>query len=137
MALLLSLVLSGTPASCDALWPSVWKAYAARELKGAPPPFFRQFPDAVARIGRQWVVECQAFDAPTLACARGEWLEAEIAELREQLKKDKTPPAEREGLLDRYRAQWSVLDCKQVNRAIDRAAEKVARLLLDAGVPAP
>ncbi len=46
---------------------------------------------------------------------------------------EKTPPTEREALLSRYRAQWIVLDCKQVDRAIDRAAENVARERLDAG----
>ncbi len=50
---------------------------------------------------------------------------------------EKTPPPEREALLSRYRAQWIVLDCKQVDRAIDRAidraAENVARERLDAG----
>lgn len=136
MALLLSLMLSAAPLSCDQLWPGVWKAWQAREVKGELPPFFRQFPNAVERIGQKWVAECQAFDANTLACARGEQLEAEIVQLRKQLAKEKLEPAEREALLAKYRREWSVLDCKQVNRAIDRAAENVARESLDAGVPA-
>ena len=136
MSLLLSLLVTATPLSCEQLWPNVWKAYAARELKGELPPFFKQFPNAVERIGRQWVIECKAFEASTLSCARGELLEAEIVQLRKQLEKEKTPPAEREALLTKYRAQWIVLDCKPVDRVIDRAAENVARELLDAGVPA-
>lgn len=136
MSLMLSLVLSAAPLSCDQLWPGVWKAWFAREVKGELPPFFRQFPNAVERIGQKWIVECKAFDANTLACARGELLEAEIVELRKKLEKEKMDPAEREALLSRYRREWSVLDCHQVNRAIDRAAENVARESLDAGVPA-
>lgn len=135
MTLLLSLLVTATPLSCEQLWPNVWKAYAARELKGELPPFFKQFPNAVERIGQKWVIECKAFEADTLSCARGEFLEAEIAQLRKQLEKEKMPIDEREVLLGRYRAQWSVLDCKKVDRAIDRAAENVARELLDAGVP--
>lgn len=135
MSLLLWLLVSATPVPCEQLWPTVWKAYAARELKGELPPFFKQFPNAVERIGAKWVIECKAFDVETLSCARGEQLEAEIVVLRKQLEKEKTPPAEREALLNRYRQEWSVLDCKQVDRAIDRAAESAARELLDAGVP--
>jgi hypothetical protein len=136
MSLLLALLVTASPRSCEELWPDVWKAYAARELKGAPPPFFRQFPNAIERIGQQWVAECKTFDAEALACARAERLEAEVGLLRKQLEREKTPAPEREALLQRYRAQWSVLDCKTVDRALDRAAENVARELLDAGVPA-
>lgn len=136
MSLVLSLVLSAAPLSCEQLWPEVWKAWSARELKGELPPFFRKYPDAIERIGQRWVVECKAFDASTLACARGELLEAELVLLRKRLEEEKVDPARREALLSKYRAGWSVLDCKQVNRAIDRAAENVARELLDAGVPA-
>lgn len=135
MSLMLSLVLSAAPLSCDQLWPGVWKAWLAREGKGELPPFFRRFPNAIERIGQKWVTECKAFDPNTLACARGEQLESEIVQLRQQLEKEKMDPAEREALLSKYRAEWSVLDCKQVNRAIDRAAEKVARESLDAGIP--
>lgn len=134
MSLILSLVLSAAPLSCEQLWPAVWKAWAAREVKGELPPFFRRFPNAVERIGQKWVVECKAFDATTLACARAELLEAEIVQLRKQLEKEKVDPVEREAMLTKYRNEWSVLDCKQVNRAIDRAAENVAREVLDAGV---
>lgn len=130
---MLSVMLAAAPLSCEHLWPNVWKAYVAREVKGELPPFFRQFPNAVERIGQQWVTECQGFDASALACARGEQLEAEIVTLRKQLEQEKLPVDEREALLARYRKEWSVLDCKQVNRAIDRAAEKVARDVLDAG----
>ncbi|MBL8921111.1 MAG: hypothetical protein JNJ54_19770 [Myxococcaceae bacterium] len=135
MSLLLSLIVTAAPLSCEQLWPAVWKAYAARELKGELPPFFRQFPNAIERIGQKWVIECKAFEAGALSCARAELLEAELVQLRKQLEREKTPPAEREALLERYRAQWSVLDCKAVDREIDRAAENVARELLDAGVP--
>ena len=135
MSLMLSLVLSAAPLSCDQLWPGVWKAWLAREVKGELPPFFRQFPNAAERLGQKWIVECRAFDARTLACARGEQLEAELVHLRKKLEQEKVDPVEREALLSRYRAEWSVLDCKQVSRAIDRAAENVARESLDAGVP--
>lgn len=134
MSLALSLLISAAPLSCEQLWPSVWKAYAARELTGEPPPFFRQFPNAIERIGQKWVLECRAFDRQTLSCARGDLLEAELVQLRAQLEKEKVPVEERERLLARYRADWVILDCKDVDRAIDRAAEKVARELLDAGV---
>lgn len=136
MSLLLSLLVSAAPVSCEQLWPTVWKAYAARELKGELPPFFRQFPNAIELIGQKWVLECRAFDSKTLSCARGEFLEAEIVQLRKQLEKEKLPVEQREALLNRYRANWIILDCKEVDRAIDRAAEKVARELLDAGVEA-
>jgi hypothetical protein len=120
MSLLLSLLVSAAPISCEQLWPTVWKAYAARELKGELPPFFREFPNAIERIGQQWVIECRAFDAKTLSCARGEFLEAEIVQLRKQLEKEKLPVEERERLLNKYRAEWIVLDCREVDRSSRR-----------------
>jgi hypothetical protein len=131
MSLLLALVLTAPP-SCDALWESVWKAYAERELKGgAQPPLFEKLPDARVRLARAWKAECSRFSAEALDCARGVALEKELAALRAQLEREKVPPKEVEQGLAKLRAQWRITECRAVDRALDDAAAAVAR---DAGL---
>ena len=59
MVLLLALLLSAPPASCEQLWPAVWKALDAQDLKGKLP--FPTLPDGKERLGRAWVFECARF----------------------------------------------------------------------------
>ena len=129
MVLLLALMLTAPPATCEQLWPTVWKALDAKDLKGKPP--FPTLPDGKERLGRAWVAECSRFDKETLECARGVQLEAQLALVRKLLEQERTPPAEIEKLLAKARAEWKITDCKEVDRAIDRAAHGVAR---DAGL---
>lgn len=129
MVLLLALLLSAPPASCDQLWPAVWKALDAQDLKGKLP--FPTLPDGKERLGRAWVSECARFDQDTLDCARGVQLEAQVALLRKLAEQEKFPPAEIEKMVARLRAEWKITDCKQVDRAVDRAARAVAK---DAGL---
>lgn len=135
MLSLVALALSSTPVplTCEQLWPEVWARFVTAET--AETPFFRRFPHGQTLLGQKWVLECEAFDAGTLACARRETLERELAELRAKLEREKMPPAERDTLISRLRSEWSILDCKEVTRALDRAAERAARQLADAGVP--
>jgi hypothetical protein len=135
MLSLVALVLSSNPVplTCEQLWPEVWARFVTVET--AATPFFGRFPNGQALLGQMWISECEAFDAGTLACARRERLERELAELRAKLEREKVPPAERNALISRLRSEWSILDCKEVNRALDRAAERAARQLADAGVP--
>ncbi|MDP3151825.1 MAG: hypothetical protein Q8N23_04110 [Archangium sp.] len=135
MVLLLGLVLAASPPPCDSLWPVVWKAYEAQELSKGTPPLFERLPDAKERLGRAWRVECGAFDQPALDCATGVTLEAELAVLRKSLEKEKMPAKEIDRLIARARAEWSVLECREVDRALDRAGAAVAREVFDAGVP--
>ncbi len=130
--LLAGLMLAAAPSPCNALWPTVWKAYSAQELKKGLPPLFVKLPDAKDRLGRAWVAECRAFDKEVIECAHGVELEAQLAGLRRQLEADKVPPAEIERLLQKVRDSWSVLECREVDRALDRAGAAVAR---DAGLP--
>ena len=136
VTLLFALIVSATPpATCDELWPKVWKAYEEKELKGhRPPPLFEKVPDAKERLGRAWVIQCGAFDQPTLDCARGVQLELEIAEMRRALSEQKVPPKQIAEVISKAREEWSVLECHQVNKALDRAGAAVAREVLDAGV---
>lgn len=129
MNLLLALVLTAQPASCEQLWPAVWKALDKQDLKGKGP--FPTLPDGKERLGRAWVAECARFDQETLECARGEQLEAQVALLRKMAEKEKFPPAEIERMAAQLRAEWKIIDCKEVDRAIDRAARAVAK---DAGL---
>lgn len=82
MLSLVALALSSTPVplTCEQLWPEVWARFATVET--AATPFFRRFPHGQALLAQKWVLECEAFDAGTLACARRETLERELAELR-------------------------------------------------------
>lgn len=127
------LALTATPESCESLWDRVWSAYAAKELPGRP-PLFEKFPDARARLGVAWRAECRTFSAATFACARGEVREAELVALDRQLAKEGVSAAERQRALEAMRGRWSVLECREVERALDRAGAAVARQ--DAGVPA-
>lgn len=129
MSLLLALLLTAQPASCEQLWPAVWKALDTKDLKGKEP--FPSLPDGKERLGRAWVGECSRFSPATLACARGEQLAAQMALLREKLERDRIPPAEIDRVVARLRAEWSITDCKDVDRAVDRAARVVAA---DAGL---
>lgn len=133
MVLLVGLVIAAAPPPCDALWPVVWKAYEAQELSKGTPPLFEQVPDAKERLGRAWWVECNAFDREALDCAKGVTLEAELVALRKSLEK-KLPAKELDQLIAKTRADWSVLECREVDRALDRAGAAVSREVLDAGV---
>ncbi len=129
MSLLLALVLAAQPASCEQLWPAVWKALDTQDLKGRPA--FPRLPDGKERLGRAWVAECARFDKATLECARGVQLEAQLVAIRKMLEEEMIPPGEIEKLIVRARAEWKILGCKEVDRAIDRAARAVAK---DAGL---
>jgi hypothetical protein len=96
---------------------------------------FERVPDAKERLGRAWIVECRSFDKAALDCASGVTLEAELAELRRSLEKEKLSPAEIDKLIAKAHSEWSVLECREVDRALDRAGAAVARDVLDAGVP--
>jgi len=131
MTALLLALLTATP-DCEAHWAKVWLAYEATELKGRP-PFFEKFPDGKARLARAWVDQCRAFSKQTHDCLSGVTVEKELAELDAQLIKEGVPAAERAKGLARLRAEWSVLECREANRALDRAAEAVARELIADG----
>lgn len=135
MVLLVGLVLVASPPSCDAVWPVVWKAYEAQELSKGKPPLLEQVPDARERLGRAWRLECETFGQAALDCAKGVTLEAELAVLRKSLENRKMPAKEIDQLLTKMRADWSVLECREVDRSLDRAGAAVARDVLDAGVP--
>jgi hypothetical protein len=126
MLLALLMVMSAGPKpTCEKLWPRVWSALEKHEFKGGKPDFFDRIPDAKQKLGAAWVNECKRFDAPTLSCARGEQLEEQLVMLRQQLEAEGVPPADIEAGLQKMRDEWSILDCREVNRAVDRAAQKV------------
>lgn len=129
MAFLLALVLAAQPATCEQLWPTVWQALDQQDLKGRRP--FPTLPDGKERLGRAWVAECQRFSPEALTCARGEQLAAQLALLRKTLEEDRIPPAEIDRVCTRLRDEWRITECKEVDRAIDRAARVVAA---DAGI---
>ena len=132
MGLIVALLLSVTP--CDALWPNVWKAYEKKELSHGLPPLFQRVPNAKELLGRAWIVECAAFNKESLDCAKGVTREAELARLRRMLEAERVPPAEIDKVLQKARSEWSPLECREVDRALDRAGAAVAREVLDAGV---
>lgn len=82
-----------------------------------------------------WILECRAFDKAALDCATGVTLEAELTALRRSLENEKLPPAEIDKAIAKLRSEWSVLECREVDRALDRGGAAVAREVLDAGVP--
>lgn len=127
MLLALLMVMSAGPkATCEQLWPRVWSALEKQEFKNGKPAFFDRITDAKQKLGVAWVNECKRFDAPTLSCARGEQLAEELALLKKQLDAEDVPPADIDAGLEKMRAAWSILECREVNRAVDRAAQKVA-----------
>ncbi len=126
MLLALLMVMSAGPkATCEQLWPRVWSALEKQEFKNGKPGFFDRIPEAQQKLGAAWVSECSRFDAPTLSCARGEQLGEELATLKKQLEADGVPPADVDAGLKKLRDAWSILECREVNRAVDRAAQKV------------
>ena len=128
----LALVTAASPgATCEQLWPRVWSALEAHEFRDGKPPFFERVPNAKERLGAAWVSECRRFDEAALSCARGEVLARELAELKKQLLADGLPPAEIEAGLEKQKRAWSMLECREVQRAVDRAAQNVA---IDAGL---
>lgn len=128
----LALVLAAPPKpSCEQLWPRVWSALEAHEFRDGQPPFFARVPNAKERLGAAWVSECRRFDEAALSCARGEVLARELEALKKQLLADGIPPAEVEAVLERQKREWSMLECREVQRAVDRAAQHVAT---DAGL---
>lgn len=132
--LMLLALLTATPTPCEALWPAVWTAHEAQELKGQSPPLFENASEAKDRLGRAWIKECRAFTQSALDCARGLELEAQLADFRRYLKKEVMPPGEIDDLIGKVRRDWSILSCPAVERALQRAGDAVA-LSLDAGVP--
>jgi hypothetical protein len=128
--MLLALILAAAPPPCDALWPVVWKAYAAQELAKGTPPLFERLPDAKERLGKAWRAECRKFDQATLECAKGLTLEAQLKELRRKLEEEKLPAKEIDHLIAKMRAEWTVLECLEVDRALDRAGEALAKELV-------
>jgi hypothetical protein len=124
--MVLALLLAASAhTSCDALWDRAWKDFIVKN----PPaglPLFKKVKGAEKKLRAAWLTECGRFSKATLACARGEDLEQEIALARKQLEAEKVPAEEIEKLLAKLRAQWSILDCRDVDRAFDRAAERVA-----------
>jgi hypothetical protein len=131
MSLSLTLLILAAAPPCEGLWPAVWKAYSAQELSKGTPPLFQKFPDAKARLEKAWLVECRAFEQATLDCARGVTLEAELGELRRKLQQQKVPKQVIDELVDKVRADWSPLACRDVERSLDAAGAAAAR----AGVP--
>jgi hypothetical protein len=131
MSVFLAVILAAAPASCDQLWSDVWTAYAARELTGEPPPLFVRLPDAKDRLARAWIAECGRFSKQTLECARGVELERELLALHKRLVKEKVPLEELARLIAKTRGEWSILECREVEAAIDRAGRAVAK---DAGL---
>ena len=117
--------------SCEQLWARVWSALEAHEFRDGRPPFFARVPNAKERLGAAWVSECRRFDEAALSCARGEVLARELEALKKQLLADGIPPAEVEAVLERQKREWSMLECREVQRAVDRAAQNVAT---DAGL---
>lgn len=133
MVLSLLIVLSAAPKplSCEQLWPQVWTALEKQEFSEGKPPLFEKVPNAKERLGIAWVGECKRFNSAELSCARGEVLEKEIAVLKKKLQADKVPADEIEQGLKHVRMHWTILECKEVDRAVDRAANLVA---VDAGL---
>ncbi len=119
------------PASCEQLWPKVWAALRKQEFTEGRPPFFDLVADAEKRLGEAWVGECRRFTREALACARGQQLEKELAALKKKLRADKVPKEDIDRGVQHVREHWSILECKDVDRAIDRAAGQVAA---DAGL---
>jgi uncharacterized protein YjiS (DUF1127 family) len=129
MVLLLAALLSATPAPCEALWPTVWKDYEARELKA------EKLPVAKERLRRGWILECREFSRSTLDCARKVGVEAELADFRRSLRKELMPPNEIDELIAKVRRDWSILHCADVESALDRVVAALAGDVPDAGVP--
>lgn len=128
----LLIVLSAAPKpTCEQLWPRVWSALEKQEFQDGRPPMFERIPDAKERLGLAWVGECKRFSPEELACARGEQLEKELAALKKKLQADKVPTEDIERGLKHARMHWTILECKEVDRAVDRAANLVAT---DAGL---
>lgn len=123
--MLLALLLAAAPASCDVLWDRSWKALNLREKDpGAP---LAKVKDLEKKLRAAWLPECRKFTPETLSCARGEDLEKEVELARKMLEAEKVPPEQIEKLLPKLRADWSILDCKELDRSLDRAAAKVAK----------
>ncbi len=131
IAALLALLTSAPRPDCEALWPRVWRALEQREFRDGLPPLFQRVPGAKEQLGAAWTQACRRFDAAALACARGEQLEADLEHLRRRLVADGASPEELEAGLRRMRESWSALECREVRRALDRAAQQVAA---DAGL---
>jgi hypothetical protein len=125
--MLLALMLLAAPPPCEALWPTVWKSYAEKELSKGTPPLFEKFPDAKQRLEKAWLTECRAFDKATLDCAKGVTREAEFSEIRRNLTAQKLPPEQIEALIKELRAEWTPLQCKEVDRSLDRAGAAAAK----------
>lgn len=124
---LLSLILAAAP-PCESLWPAVWKAYSEQELSQGTPPLFQKFPDAKARLERAWLAECRKFDQATIDCAKGVTLETQLREFRRQLEQQKLPKEQIDEAVDKLRAGWSPLQCKEVDRSLDRAGAAAAEV---------
>ncbi len=131
LPLLIALSATPKPTSCEQLWPRVWAALEKQEFSEGKPPLFEKVPNAKERLGAAWVGECKRFTAEELACARGDSLEKELAALKKKLQADKIPAEEIEQGLKHVRMHWSILECREVDRAVDRAANLVA---VDAGL---
>lgn len=126
MWLAMWLALTAAPkATCEQLWPRVWAALEKQEFSKGRPPLFDRVTNPKEKLGRAWVAECKRFDGPALACARGERLAQELAALREQLEAEGVPPEKIDAGLEKLRDEWSILECREVNRAVDRAAQQV------------
>ena len=109
----------------------MWAALETHEFRDGLPPLFSRVPHAKEKLGVAWVDACRRFDAAALACARGEVLARELSELEKQLLADGLTPAEIAPGLEKQKAAWSMLECRAVKRAVDRAAQQVAT---DAGL---
>lgn len=132
MLLSLLIVLSANPKpTCEQLWPQVWAALEKQEFQDGKPPMFDRVPQAKERFANAWIGECKRFTPEELACARGETLEKELAALKKKLQAEKMPKEDIDTGLKHARMHWTILECKEVDRSIDRAANLVAT---DAGL---
>ena len=124
--MLLALILAAAP-QCETLWPSVWKSYSEQELSQGTPPLFQKFPDAKSRLEKAWLVECRAFTKETLDCAKGVVLEGQLKELRRQLEQQKIPKPDIDEMIEKVRAEWTPLQCADLERSLDRAGAAAAK----------
>lgn len=126
MSLLLSLVLSASPAACSEVFPNVWSAWQKREEISEERPRFAKVPDARERVEKEWVKTCAPLDAEALDCARGLSFQKRIEAMQARGGKDPLAKQETEHAVNKLKKTYTVLECPQVGPAMAQAVDAVA-----------
>ncbi len=117
---------------------AIWEQFLARGTSGVEMPAGQTPADLDRRFADPRWRDNPVFDLlRQIYLLASEYLLqlAESVDGLDTLEKEKLPAKEIEQLIAKARAQWSVLECREVERSLDRAGAVVARDVLDAGVP--